>query len=235
MVTTVLFDLDGTLLPMELYPFMDRYFTLLIEKLSAHGYDPQKVNDGMWDGLHAMLGNDGSRTNEEAFWDAFCAVNGRDCRGDADLFHSFYLNEFQGARTACGFDPEAAKTVAAVKEKGFRVVLATNPLYPPEATISRIRWAGMEPEDFELFTTFETYHHCKPNPDYYRELLEKLDLRPEECIMVGNDASEDLAALDAGIPVFLLPRYLVNRHDRDISDVPQGDFQDLLRYLDTLN
>ena len=234
MVTTILFDLDGTLLPMELDFFLERYFTLLIEKLSAHGYDPQKVNDGMWDGLHAMLNNDGSRTNEAAFWDAFCAVIGRDCRGDAPLFRSFYLNEYQGARAACGFDPEAAETVAAVKAKGFRVVLATNPLYPAEATESRIRWAGMEPEDFELFTTFENYHHCKPNPAYYLELLDKLNLRPEECLMVGNDASEDLAAEQAGIRVFLLPRYLVNRKGRDISDIPQGDFKDLLNYLDAL-
>lgn len=234
MLTTVLFDLDGTLLPMDLDRFLECYFGLLTKKLVPHGYDPKKLMDGMWEGLNAMIGNDGSRTNEEAFSDAFSKEAGRDARADLPLFLDFYQNEFHAAKSTCGFDPKAAETVATVKAKGLRVVLATSPLYPAIATENRIRWAGFQPEDFELYTTYEDYHHCKPNPAYYQELLDKLGVGAEECLMVGNDAIEDMVAAKLGMKVFLLPKYLVNRKNLDISNYPQGDFEDLLEYIDSL-
>ena len=234
MITTVLFDLDGTLLPMELDQFLENYFGLLTKKLSAHGYDSKKVTDGLWEGLMAMIRNDGSRTNETVFFDAFCKETGRDARSDISLFEEFYRNEFQGAKSSCGLDPKAVETVAAVKARGLRVVLATSPLYPAVATQQRIAWAGFKPEDFEIYTTYENYHYCKPNPAYFQEVLDNLGLRAEECLMVGNDAMEDTAAGKIGIKVFLLPKWLVNRNNLDISSYPQGDFDDLLAYIDSL-
>ena len=234
MITTVFFDLDGTLLPMELDGFLERYFALLTKKLAVCGYEPRKLTDGMWDGVMAMIGNDGSRTNEDVFFDAFSKAVGRNARADQPLFEDFYHNEFLSAQDACGFDPEAVKTVASIKASGLRVVLATNPIYPAIATENRIRWAGFQPEDFELYTTYEDFRHCKPNPAYYQDILDRLGLKPEECLMVGNDAEEDLAAAKLGIHVFLLPKWLINRRGRDISSIPQGDFEDLLRHIDTL-
>lgn len=234
MITTVLFDLDGTLLPMELDGFLERYFELLIRKMSAHGYDARTLTDAMWEGVNAMIGNDGSRTNEAVFMDAFSRETGRDIRADMHLFQQFYENEFHESRSACGFDLRAAETVRLLKAKGLRTVLATNPLYPSIATENRIRWAGLEPADFELYTTYEDTFHCKPNPAYYRDILDKLGLKAEECLMVGNDAIEDIVAATVGIHVFLMPRYLVNRKDLDTSAYPQGDWDDLLRYIDTL-
>ena len=234
MLTTVLFDLDGTLLPMELDGFLERYFSLLSKKLISHGYDSNKVMDGLWEGLMAMIHNDGSCTNEKAFLDRFSKEVGRDARADMPLFVDFYNNEFHGAKDACGYDAKAVETVAAVKARGLRVVLATNPMYPAVATENRIRWAGFEPQDFELYTTYEDFSHCKPNPAYFVDVLERLGLKPEECLMVGNDAIEDMAAAKAGLKVFLLPKYLVNRQNVDISSYPQGDFDDLLQYIDTL-
>ena len=234
MITTVLFDLDGTLLPMDLDQFLENYFALLTRKLSAYGYHPQKVTDGLWEGLKAMISNDGSRTNEEVFLDCFSRITCRDARADMAIFEDFYKNEFQGAKSSCGFDPKAAETVSAVKARGLRVVLATSPLYPAIATGQRMSWAGFQPEDFETYTTYENYHYCKPNPAYYQEVLDNLGLQPEECLMVGNDAIEDMVAQKLGIKVFLLPKYLVNRKNVDISSYPQGDFDDLLQYIDSL-
>ena len=39
----VLFDLDGTLLPMDLGKFLEAYFALLSKRLVPHGYDPIKL------------------------------------------------------------------------------------------------------------------------------------------------------------------------------------------------
>lgn len=234
MIQAVLFDLDGTLLPMDQDQFTKYYFRLLVGAIAPCGYDPQKLLGAVASGVEAMVKNDGSKTNEKVFWETFSGVFGQRAYDDVDKFLSFYKNEFQQAQAACGFDAGAEKAVAAAKKKGLRVALATNPLFPSIATESRIRWAGLEPEMFELFTTYENSCHCKPNLDYYRDILREMNLRPEDCLMVGNDVGEDMIAEKLGMQVFLLNPCLINRKDQDVSGYPQGDFEDLLRFLQEL-
>ncbi len=233
-ITTVLFDLDGTLLPMDQDVFVKAYFGLLAKKLAPHGYDPEKLIAAIWQGTAAMVKNDGSVTNEEAFWASFATVFGEDVRKDEPIFDAYYRNEFAQVQKSCGFAPQAAEVIAYLKERGFRLALATNPIFPAVATESRIRWAGLHREDFALVTTYENSCHCKPNPDYYRDVLEVLGCTPEECVMIGNDATEDLAAATLGIPVFLLTDCLINKKEADLSAIPHGGFDDLLAYLQTL-
>ena len=168
---TILFDLDGTLLPMDQDAFTRGYFKLLAQKLAPHGYDPAALVDNIWAGTAAMVGNDGKRTNEAAFWDRFAALYGEQVREDIPLFDAFYRQEFQQAKAFCGFTPKARAAVEACKAAGHRVALATNPIFPAVATESRIRWAGLAPETFAWYTTYENIGYCKPNPDYYREIL----------------------------------------------------------------
>ena len=230
-ITTVLFDLDGTLLPMDQEVFVKAYFGSLAKKLAPHGYDPQTLIAGIWEGIAAMVKNDGSKTAEEAFWASFATRFGAEVRKDEPLFDEYYRNEFSTVQQSCGFAPEAAEVIAYLKEKGFRLALLTNPIFPAVATEARIRWAGLNKADFELVTTYENSRFCKPNPAYYAEALEKLGCSPEECLMVGNDATEDLAAATLGISVFLLTNDLINKKEADISAVPKGDYEDLLAYL----
>ena len=230
-LTTILFDLDGTLLPMDNDAFTKGYFKLLAAKLAPHGYDARQLVDAIWAGTAAMVANDGAQSNEAAFWHTFSGILGEQVLKDMPLFAEFYEKEFQAAKSLCGFNPDAAATVHALKDMGFRVALATNPLFPAVATQSRIRWAGLEPEDFEAYTTYENIGFCKPNPDYYREVAKALGVQPEECLMVGNDATEDMAAAETGMQVFLLTDCLLNKQQKDISVYPQGSFRQLLEYI----
>ena len=234
MITTVLFDLDGTLLPMDQDAFTKQYFGLLAAKLAPYGYDPRELIDGIWHGTAAMVKNTGTKTNEAAFWDDFAGRLGEKVRGDMPLFEAFYRTEFDGAKAACGFNPLAAETVHKIRQMGLRVALATNPVFPAVATEKRIRWAGLCPEDFELYTTYENSTRCKPNPDYFREVAARLKVRPEECLMVGNDAAEDTPAETLGMKVFLLTDCLINSQNADISRYPQGSFGQLTEYVQQL-
>ena len=227
----VLFDLDGTLLPMDQEEFTKAYFQQLAKKLAPRGYEPKALVDAIWAGTAAMVKNDGQCSNEEAFWHRFTQIYGPKVQADKPVFEEFYANEFQNARSVCGFTPRAAETVAAIRSMGYRVALATNPIFPSVATESRIRWAGLKPEDFELYTTYENSTHCKPNPAYFRDVAESLRLAPESCLMVGNDAQEDTAAAQVGMKVFLLTDCLINKDGRDISAYPQGSFEQLLDYV----
>lgn len=233
-ITMILFDLDGTLLPMDQDRFTEAYFKMLTKKLLPHGYEPKKLIDSIWVGTAAMVRNTGQQTNEEAFWKKFTELNGEQVLADKPLFEEFYQKDFQQVKDFCGYNSKAAQMVAALKQRGFRLALATNPIFPAVATESRIGWAGLAPEDFEWYTTYENSSYCKPNPDYYRALLEKLKVQPEECLMVGNDASEDAAALKVGMSFFLLTDCLINKENKDISEYPQGDFDKLLEFVNEL-
>lgn len=229
-ITTVLFDLDGTLLPMDQEEFTKGYFGLLCAKLAPKGYDPKKLVDAIWAGTAAMVKNDGGQTNEAAFWQTFYQRFGQEAQRDRPLFDQFYANEFQAANAFCGCNPQAAGAVRAMKRAGMRVVLATNPIFPAVGTYSRVRWVGLEPEEFALCTAYENSHWCKPSPDYYREILDRLGLQAEECLMVGNDVEEDMIARTLGMKVFLLTDCLINRAGKDLSAYPHGGFEQLMDY-----
>lgn len=231
MITTILFDLDGTLLPMDMDEFTRGYFKLLAKKAAPFGYEPQKLEAAIWKGTGAMVKNDGSRSNEEAFWKCFAGIYGQEALKDKVIFDEFYAGEFQRADVFCGFHPGAKEAVEQAKEAGLRVVLATNPLFPEVATEARVRWAGLSLTDFEYCTTYENSSYCKPNPDYYREVLEKIGCRAEECLMVGNDVEEDMVAETLGMKVFLLTDCLVNKGGKDVSAYPHGGFEELKRHI----
>lgn len=233
-VKAVLFDLDGTLLPMEQGVFVKAYFGLLAKHLAPRGYEAERLYEVLWSGVTAMVKNDGSRRNEDAFYEEFVRAYGEDAIRDKAYINEFYDNEFNKVKEVCGYSSEAKEIVEMVRKLGKQTILATNPMFPNRATQNRMGWAGLQPEDFSVYTTYENYHFCKPNPKYYEELLEKLGLCPKECIMVGNDVEEDMIpATSLGMQVFLLTEHLINKKDRDISVYPRGDFQALKSYLET--
>ena len=234
-VKMVFFDLDGTLLPMDMDEFTMGYFQMLAAKAAPRGYEQKSLVKGIWHGVSAMVQNDGHCTNEEAFWEDFAKIYGEQALLDKPLFDDFYANEFQNARMFCGYNPEAAKAVRWIKEQGIRIALATNPLFPKIATYRRIRWAGLDPEDFQAITTYETSCTCKPNPDYYREICRNLNLDPAECIMIGNDVEEDAAALETGMQVYLVTDCLINRKERDLSMISHGNSESLETFLKSLS
>lgn len=233
-IKAVLFDLDGTLLPMDQDVFVKTYFSLLAAKLAPRGYEPKQLVGAIWEGTAAMVKNTGEQTNEEAFWAKFTQLYGEKALDDLPLFDEFYRNEFSAVQKVCGYTPQAAEVIALVKEKGLRPVLATNPIFPAIATENRMGWAGLAPSDFELYTTYENSRHCKPNPDYYRDILAQLELAPEECVMVGNDVNEDMVAATLGMKVFLLTDCIINSQEKDISSYPQGGFPELLQFIRSL-
>ena len=230
----ILFDLDGTLLPMDQDVFVKAYFGRLAAKLAPHGYDPKALIDAIWKGTAAMIRNDGSRTNEAAFWDCFAGIFGPQSRADEPLFDAFYHEDFQQVQEVCGFAPEAAQVISALKNQGYTLALATNPIFPAIATESRMRWAGLNQDDFILYTTYENSSHSKPNPDYYRDILAQLGAAPEECLMVGNDVEDDMVTAAMGMKVFLLTDCLINKYGKDISQFPNGNFSALLEYIQSL-
>lgn len=231
MIDTVLFDLDGTLLPLDQDVFIETYVRLLVQTMVPYGYEPKAFSEALMKSTHRVLLNDGSYYNEEVFWRSFQAMLGERILASKPILEEFYRTEFEKVRSVCSQNPAAVKLVRSLRAEGYTVALATSPVFPRIATEARIRWAGLSPDDFAYITTYENSRACKPNPAYYTEVAEKLGAEPSRCLMVGNDTLDDLAAEKTGMKVFLLTDRLLNREGREITSYPQGSFKDLETYL----
>jgi len=230
----IFFDLDGTLLPMDQDHFIRTYMGALSTYMIPHGFEPRQFIETVWQGTAAMFQNDGSQTNEDVFWKAFTAAYGPEARQYEPILDTFYHTRFTDVQAACGYDPKAAQTIRKLKEMVFELVLATQPIFPAIATENRMKWAGVDQNDFKLYTTYENSSYCKPNPAYYQQIMDKLGAEASECLMVGNDATEDLVARTLGMNVFLLTNCLINKNGIDLSGYPQGDLDALLHYIQSM-
>lgn len=228
----VLFDLDGTLLPMDTDRFMEIYFKDIAAMVMPLGYDPKKVLKALWAGVEAMVNNDGSRTNEAVFWQVFAGAFDKDVRELIPLFDNYYANDFGHTAAACQLSDESLLLIRELQKRGYRLICATNPIFPSVATKQRLAWLGLSFADFELVTTYENCGFAKPNPAYYRYIAEKCGLDMNKCLMVGNDVDEDMIAGELGFAVYLADRYLLNKHNKDISAFKKGDLAELLTILD---
>jgi FMN phosphatase YigB (HAD superfamily) len=211
--------------------FVKSYFGGLAKKLAPHGYDSEKLISAVWAGTGAMVKNDGTKKNEEVFWDKFCEIFGEEAKNDLPIFEEFYATDFAKVQSSCGYNPNSSETVRDLKNMGLRIALATNPIFPEIATRQRIAWAGLDTSDFELYTTYENSRHCKPNLEYYKDITNSLGVEPCECLMVGNDVDEDMIAEKLGMKVFLVTECIINKSQKDISLYPNGDFSDLMNYV----
>lgn len=227
----VLFDLDGTLLPMDQNVFVRSYLQELSVKGAQLGYGTQKLVQTVMAGFEVMVGNDGAMTNEGRFWELFLATYGGEREKHEAVFVEFYQNEFSKLSQATNPTPIADQCIRILKDKGYEAVLATNPVFPKVATEERMRWAGLNPADFTWITTYENSRFTKPHLGYYREILTNIGADPQDCLMVGNDVQEDLVALKLGMQVFLVTDDLINLADQDYSDVLHGNRQAMVRYL----
>ncbi len=232
-IKAVLFDLDGTLLPMNQDNFIKKYFSEISAFLCENsGYEPKKFIESMWYGIRAMILNDGSKSNEKAFWDVFSNIYGEEkIKGDLKVFERFYNEKFINTKTECGYTDKSKKLIDWLKSKGIKTALATNPMFPSVATRARMSWVNLYPSDFELFTTYEMIGYSKPNPKYYLEIAQRIGVDPKDCLMVGNDVSDDMSATLAGMDVFLLTDCLINTKGLDIEPYPKGSFEELYGYI----
>lgn len=217
MIKTVLFDLDGTLLPIDTDGFVEAYLKLLARKFTGK-IAPEKLVKDLLISTNAIIENSsGTKTNQEVFMADFTKRLGMEQGELEDIFQDFYDNDFPTLVSCVEPEHNAGSIVSAAFDSGFEVVIATKPVFPRQAIIERLKWIDADNMDYKLVTSYENMHYCKPNPDYYREILAIIGRKSEECVMVGNDVDEDLCAGELGMKTVLVNNYVINRTQREFK------------------
>lgn len=234
MINTVLFDLDGTLLPLDMEKFTEIYFYQM--GLVFHDLiDPKLLVKNIWIATETMVQSLDQQTNEVNFMKKFGELVGEDVLPIyQQRFMEFYDEGFLKVKNSIFDVPAIKESVAILKQKGYEMVIATNPLFPEKAIHHRIRWAGFQPEDFKYITSYERNHFCKPQLQFYHELLKETGKVPEQCLMVGNDVQEDMIISQLGVETYLITNHLIHRNKEPIQSSHQGTYQDFFNFIQAL-
>lgn len=234
-----LFDLDGTLLNIEVGEFLKYYFGALSQKFSDLCESQDQFIKVLSKSTEKMIKNDGSRTNQQAFMEDFMQRIGitekKEAQKIKERFDNFYQGEFKALDKYFDLDTETpAYIIDHLKKRGKKLVLATNPLFPIEAVEARLQWVNIDPADFELITNYENMSYAKPNPKYYEEILKKISKSPENCLMIGNDLKEDAAASKIGIKTLIVEDKLIEREqdDSDLDIAWQGSLNEFKKMIE---
>lgn len=240
----IFFDMDGTLLPMDVRQFLDDYYVYLREKLNREGVDEELFIAALNRGMNAMSSHDAQETNADAFWRMFAAeyeeqerpLNASELKQAHNFLIDFYENDFD----QCGKDvvpnPYSRRAVETLAAKGYPLYLTTMPLFPREGVETRLKWADVDPSSFLRITTYANSTAVKPQLAFYYENLAIAGAsdEPERVLMVGNNTIDDLVCLQAGIDAFLVTDELINKNDFDVESVMHGTMKEFFEFASNL-
>jgi FMN phosphatase YigB (HAD superfamily) len=233
MSLTLLLDLDDTLLDTNLDAFVPAYFQALGQHMAGH-VAPEVMLRALVSGTNLMNENeDPTQTLKEVFDSSFYPKLGIPREELVEVLEDFYDNVFPTLELHTKQRVEAASFIEWALSRGFRVAIATDPLFPSKATHHRVRWAGIDPEKVELITTYEQFHFSKTHPAYYAEVLGRLGWPEGPILMVGNDVTRDLQPADRlGLATYFM--------DGDSASSPgfeagRGTLADLRPWLESIN
>lgn len=232
-IEAILFDLDGTLLDIDFGSFMNEY----VSTMAGHFADeipPDDFRRQLFQSTRAMIFNDRpGRTILDAFLEDFGAA--LPLPDDAIArFERYYETDFR--RLERWGQPHAGgrELVEAALARDLIVVVATAPFFPKVAVRERLRWAGVSDLPFHFMTTSEIMTRSKPFPEYYMEIAERIDVAPEQCLMIGDEPLMDGVAARAGMHVALVGPDKPSFSEPWLSDSRLADYtpEDLARFPD---
>ena len=226
---TFLFDLDGTVLPMDFDKFMELYFSNIGEFFKDK-IDPKLLVKSILSSTEVMVNTNDKRRNEDIFMNHFDSLI-NSTEDYKPLFLEFYNSDFDKVQASTYKSDYMRKSIDLLKQKGYKIALATNPLFPMIANHHRIRWAGFEPNEFSYISSFESNSYCKPHLQYYNEVLESINKEAENCYMVGNDVFDDLSSGKLGIKTYLITNHMLNKHNQEVSSDYQGTYIDFYNFV----
>ncbi|MEH7492556.1 pyrophosphatase PpaX [Neobacillus niacini] len=173
-INTILFDLDGTLIDTNELIISTYLHTL--EKYFPGKYQRQDVLPFLGPTLHEVFGAMDSERVEEMVL-AYRTYNLAN--------HDALVKEFVGVM----------ETIETLKKKGYKLAIVTTKR--EDVAFKGLRLMKLDPF-FDVMIAYDHVKKVKPDPEPIFLALEKLDSKPEETLMVGDNFHDVLAGKNAG-------------------------------------
>ena len=232
----LLLDLDDTLLKNSMADFLPAYLRAVSTSLADY-VEPSTVVNALLAGTEEMLGNqDPDCTLADVFYPIFYQAIQQNPQVIDPAIDRFYRDVFPQLKSLTRPIPQAVRMVESAFARGFRVAIATAPLFPRQAILQRLAWAGFTPEKhpFALIPSVEDFHFAKPNPAFLAELLAQLGWPEDGALMVGNDVKDDIGAANGlGLPSYWIRTDGYPPPDGEAQPTASGSHEDLIAWLDS--
>ena len=237
----IFFDMDGTLLPLEVKDFLLPYYELMQASCAREGWDSHHFREALNTGIFSMYDHPTSETNETAFWRVFFdELFGGDEPSQQQkdhlrhFFEEFYEHEFNKAGAGVVPNPASARALNTLVQKGYPLYLTTMPMFPYKAIEWRMKWANCDISLFDRVTTFDNSTAVKPHLAYYEENIALADVPPERILMVGNNTEDDLDCMKLDMDAYLVTDYLINDNFFDVDEVKHGSMEEFATWVESL-
>lgn len=233
-IQAILFDLDGTLVDVDMNRFVPSYLRRLTEYMRAQ-VNPAQAIQTLHHAVAAMFANtDANRTLESILLDVLDSELAISPELYAASLEQLCQNDLEELRPLVTGHPLSPQLIESSLNNGWEVVLATNPIFPRVVIDARLAWGELSSEDFHHVTAYETAHFCKPSALFFEEVLQQLQLPAEACLMVGNDTLHDLSASQVGMQTCLLTPWSIKRSEAHFKADWQGCHEELLALLESI-
>lgn len=231
---TIFFDLDGTLLPMDMDDFLHQYFMRLRIFATRHGYDAERFTNALNEGTRHMAMHGSDVTNADAFWEVFTQLLGCERAQMEPLLTRFYQEDFAEIGATVEPDPLARHVVELLRKKGYPLFLTTMPMFPRVAVEQRLKWADVDPLSFERITTYDNSYALKPQEAYFAQNIRLAGCNPAQILMVGNNTREDLGILSLGTDAYLVTDHLLDPDGFPLETVKHGTLAEFAQWAAAL-
>ena len=233
MIRAVLFDLDDTLLSLNLTAFLARYVNgasgLLCRASGRLRVNVMAAYARAWLAAESEARRDrltnAQLINKVVFEQTGIPLDDPVIADMMDCYERTVVPRMGTGIVRAQPMPGARAAVDCVHAMGLTCALATNPVVSHACDMARLAWAGFSESDFTLVSCAENSTRCKPWAGYYEEFCGKLGVTPSECLMVGNDARRDFAHPECGL------RTVYVGHARPSRAVWSGRMADLAAAL----
>jgi FMN phosphatase YigB (HAD superfamily) len=221
----LLIDLDDTLISNSMDTFIPAYLHALGSNLAEFG-DPESIISKLLSATDIMMKNDSPDiTLKEKFDQNYYPQIGVEYDEIQPAINDFYSNHFPSLQKHTESRNEAIELVQRAFERGYKVVIATNPLFPITAIHQRLNWGNLSPDsfDFSVITSYENFHFAKPNPAYFAEILAQIGWSDLPVIMIGNDKQADIdPAREFGLATFWVHKEEDSTDNHSSNHPPSG-------------
>lgn len=203
MTKTILFDIDNTLILFDEVKFFKAYIKK-VAPIMADIISPHNLWRTVLRATKAVLHNNGELTNKEIFFQTFTRGFEKQTEEIWNRFLEFYEKEFDQFKSLVVINKGVSEIFSTLsKLNNLKIVIASNPFWPRIAMEKRISWAGLDVKHIDLITHLENMHFCKPRLEYYQEICNKINEKPEDCLMVGDDPINDMVVGKLGMKTYL--------------------------------